>query len=214
MPKLKDINGWALGLDLRIDPVVAMDLRQGLGDLASWSLWPDAPFGQSADAEIWPSAFAPSDRAEPDRIHIEAHEAPYWQAMGLWDDMAELAAHIIPLPIGTELIAIALPHAEGEGRVRHDYAIEQMLYTGVSEEALGAEATVLGYDICEEFSTALFKSPPPEGFLPGSVPRAASGLIATYEAADALRPMLEAADPGAAPLLILEVWSLGFRPPS
>lgn len=207
MPKFADTEDAILALDLRIDPVLATQLR---APAAQWSFWPEAPFGSSADASVWPSLF--SKTPETDRIFLEPGEAAYWQAMGVWDDLQDIAQHTLPVAIASELIAIGLCVSD-VGKVPPDTLVGQLIEIGIHPDSQQTEATLLGYDIVDVFlSSALFDAAAPADVDRTTVPRSAAGLIETKDAARALLPVLEAADPAHAPLLIVSVFSLGHRP--
>ncbi|WP_415919513.1 hypothetical protein [Tateyamaria sp. SN6-1] len=141
---------------------------------------------------------------------IDASEAAYWRATTMWRDVGELTQHTMPLPYATELIALGLENsAQEDERIARDGLMAQLCKTGVSDETAQMEARLLGFDITEELSTALFRSPRPERLRDVTIPRSAAGLIPDRDTAKSIRPHLEAADRGAPPLLIVSVWSLG-----
>jgi hypothetical protein len=87
MPKLSQITDRPFAIDLRVGLAEAAELR---APAASYSLWPEAPFGASADFAVWPGAFVPQDRANEGRIALASDEAAYWQAFQLWDDVRDV----------------------------------------------------------------------------------------------------------------------------
>ena len=208
MPKLSHIPDRPIAIDLRIDLAEAAKLR---APAAAYSLWPDAPFGASADFNVWPSAFVPSAQAAADRIALAPDEAAYWQAFYVWDDVREMANHLRPLPIATHIIALGLD-SDPAVILDEDYALAQLAGGGVSPETLEMDATFLGYDITDEFlRSALFDAARPD-FETNEVPRSSYGLVETLETARDLRKRLEQDDPAHGPLSCISVWSLGDRP--
>ena len=209
MPKLRDIPDHAFGIDLRIDLSLAAHLR---APAAAWSLWPDAPFGASADIAVWPSAFTEDPAAQQDRILLAADEAPFWQAYGLWDDIGDMVGHMRPLPIETTAIALGLVHNPAKV-LRDDHALGMLAKSRLTGDTLDMQAHLLGHDITDEFlSSALFDAARGPEFRFDPVARTAHGLIASATEAAALAVALERDDPGHAPLSVISVWSLGHRP--
>lgn len=209
MPLLSEIPDTPIGMDLRVDLPTAAQLR---APAAAYSLWPDHPFGASADGGVWPSVFveATAATATPDRIALQPGEAAFWQAFHLWDDIREMAHHMRPLPIPTELVALGLD--PDHGALNDEYALYQLARGRLTPETLELEATLLGYDITDEFlRSALFDAARAPGFVFPETPRSAYGLVETREAARALLKVLERDDPAHAPLVAVSVWSLGAR---
>uniref|UniRef100_UPI001D09D8CE hypothetical protein n=1 Tax=Roseobacter weihaiensis TaxID=2763262 RepID=UPI001D09D8CE len=198
----------------------AIDLRIGLPEAATlrapaarYSLWPDDPFGASADYNVWPSAFTQRDQARADRILLDPGEAPYWDSFYMWYDVREMTNHMRPLPITTNVIALGLDR-DPTVHLRRDYALGQLKLGKLTPETLEMEAAFMGYDITDEFlRSALFDSARPD-FDASNVSRTAYGLVDTLPAARTLRDLLDKDDPAHSPLSCISVWSLGERPPT
>lgn len=208
MPKLSQIQ----------DRPIAIDLRVGLPDAATlyarWanhSLWPDDPFGASADERVWPRVFVERDLAARDRIALDPGEAPYWDAYYMWDNVREMTNHMRPLPVITNAIALGLDR-DPNVHLRHDYALAGLAENGVSSETLEMEAAFMGYDITDGIlESSLFMSEL-RGFDASDVSRSVYGLVDSLEAARKLRDRLDRYDPSFGPLSCISVWALGERP--
>lgn len=214
MTLLSEIADTPLAIDLRLNFEVAAQLR---APAAAFSLWPDAPFGASADFGVWPSVFTPRARvagvAPSDRIVLEPGEAPFWEAFYMWDDVRELTAHLRPLPVGSHVIALALD-PEGVERLDSDRPVAMLAENGLSVETLTMDAEFMGYDITDLYlQSALFDAARPE-MEPPAIQRTEFGLVASLETARDLRDVLVKVDPAPAPLVCVSVWSLGEREPT
>ena len=214
MAKLTEIPDLPLAIDLRIDLAVAAQAR---APAAAFSLWPEAPFGASADFGVWPSVFLPraegEDAARPDRIGLDPGDAPFWEAFYLWDDIEDLTAHLRPLPVATHMVALALDPKDAD-RLEADLPLAMLAENGLSAETLAMDASFMGYDIVDMYlQSALFDAARPD-MTPPAVQRTEFGLIATLEAARELRQVLGPDDPAHVPLACVSVWSLGDRAPN
>jgi len=214
MTMLSEIADIPLAIDLRLNFEAAAQLR---APAAAFSLWPEAPFGASADFGVWPSVFIARARVEgvapSDRIVLEPGEALFWEAFYMWDDVRELTAHLRPLQVGSHVIALALD-PEGAERLESDLPLAMLAQNGLSEETLTMDAAFLGYDITDMYlQSALFNAARPE-MEPPATQRTEFGLVATLEAARNLRDVLVKDDPAPAPLVCVSVWSLGEREPT
>lgn len=210
MPNLSRVPDHPIAIDLRIGLAEAAEMRR---PAAAYSLWPERPFGASADQGVWPSAFVGRDRAAADRISMHPGAAPYWDNFGLWDDVRDMAHHMRPLPVATHVIALGLD-TQRIDLLRGDSVLGVLARGALTAETLGMEATLLGYDITDEFlQSAVFDSARPS-FDANDVPRTIQGLVESLEAARDLRDRLDTADPAHSPLSCVSVWSLGDRPPT
>lgn len=214
MTKLSEIADVPLAIDLRLNYQDAARLR---APAAAYSLWPDAPFGASADFGVWPSVFIPrarvQGRAPSDRIVLEPNEAPFWEAFYLWDDVRELTAHLRPLPVGSHVVALAMDPERG-AQLASDLPVAMLAENGLSAETLTMDAAFMGYDITDPYlHSALFDAARPDMELP-AIQRTEFGLVANLDAARKLRDLLEKDDPAPAPLICVSVWLLGLRDPS
>jgi len=184
MTPLMDIEDRPFALDARISLERAAQLR---APAAAYSLWPDAPFGASADVAVWPSIFTERNGNDTDKIELATGQAPFWDAFSTWDDIRELSHHLRPLKAESILVAFAL-HRQDAPLLEPDYALGQLVETGLSPETLAMTAKFCGYDLVDKvMSSALF------------------------DAADAQRvkELLEQDDPSQAPLFRVSVWSSG-----
>ncbi|WP_308914974.1 hypothetical protein [Jannaschia sp. LMIT008] len=211
MPRLSQIPDQPIAIDLRIDLRKAKEMR------AAWpvdySIWPDDPFGASADQNVWPSVFVDPGQASAERIVIEPGEAPYWDAFNMWDDVRDMMGHMRPLPIVTDVVALGLDR-DPSVHLPQDFALAGLAQNGVSPETREMEAVLLGYDVTDGvLESALFAH---DGigldFEVRDVQRSVYGLIGTLDAARSLRRRLEPFGPPNAPLHCISVWSLGERP--
>lgn len=208
MFRLSQIPDRPIAIDLRIGLPEAAELR---ASAAEYSLWPDDPFGASADQGVWPSAFVKQEHASANRIAVDPNEAPYWQAFYMWDDVREMAHFMRPLPVITNVIALGLDK-DPTVLLRSDCALGQLETSGVSPETLDMEAAFMGYDIADEFLRSSLFDGARRDLDVGDVPRTLYGLVDTLEAARDLRKRLEQDDPSHVPLACISVWSLGERP--
>ena len=163
MTVLSEIPETPLAIDLRLGFDAAAQLR---APAAAFSLWPNAPFGASADFGVWPSVFMPRARvigaAPRDRIVLEPGEAPFWEAFYMWDDVRELTAHLRPLPVGSHVIGLALD-PDGADRLTSDLPVAMLAENGVSAETLAMDAAFMGYDITDMYlQSALFDAARPD----------------------------------------------------
>jgi len=182
--KLADIPEHAFTLDVRIGRALAADLRT---DAAAYSLWPEAPFGASADNGIWPSAFAVADTAGPSQIPMRAGESVDWDALQRWQSLEAMGKFILPTDPAGEIIALGMDRSYISA-IPEDTVTRYLCDNELDQAAKQADVQLLGYDITDIWlQSALFDWMHDATMQATAPPRSVAGLIAARDDARRIR---------------------------
>ena len=182
---MKDSNFILLGFDYRrnIDVLNAERFQQ----TPEYLPWSHTKFC-SADPSIWPSLFQvinDGDAADlTNAVPLAAGEAPYFEAMGLWNSFSELMTHV--LPVSSAGVVVAL-HMEQDhlADMPKDHLFGAMIDTlpdADKHETLTLDA--LGFDVVDLDGASLLAGTAfgahETVFQSLNVPRTSYGLIENF----------------------------------